>query len=83
MSNALPKTSYVKMIDIWLLFNLVLPFAEVLLLPLLSNSCGAQVLLQTYIEHLRGLVEESRTINHHGTEDLCQTGRSATTRNLF
>ena len=25
MSNALPKTSYVKMIDLWLLFNLTIP----------------------------------------------------------
>ena len=30
VSNALPKTSYVKMIDIWLLFNLTIPFAEVI-----------------------------------------------------
>merc|ERR1712130_682005 len=54
VSNALPKTSYVKMIDIWLLFNLTIPFAE--------------VLLQTYIEYLRGLVEDKKTINHHGRE---------------
>ena len=27
-----------------------------------------QVLLQTYIEHLRGLVEEKTTINHHGRD---------------
>ena len=26
------------------------------------------MLLQTYIEHLRGLVEQSKTINHHGKE---------------
>ena len=26
------------------------------------------MLLQTYIEHLRGLVEEKKTINHHGRE---------------
>ena len=31
VSNALPETSYVKMIDLWLLFNLILPFSEVLL----------------------------------------------------
>ena len=31
VSNALPKTSYVKMIDLWLLFNLTIPFAEVCL----------------------------------------------------
>ena len=29
VSNSLPKTSYVKMIDIWLLFNLTIPFVEV------------------------------------------------------
>ena len=29
MSNSLPKTSFVNMIDIWLLFNLTIPFAEV------------------------------------------------------
>ena len=27
-----------------------------------------KVLLQTYIEYLRGLVEDSKTINHHGRE---------------
>ena len=26
------------------------------------------MLLQTYIEYLRGLVEEKKTINHHGRE---------------
>ena len=27
-----------------------------------------KVLLQTYIEYLRGLVEEKKTINHHGRQ---------------
>merc|ERR1719350_1272493 len=31
VSNQLPKTSYIKMIDVWLIFNLILPFTEVLL----------------------------------------------------
>jgi hypothetical protein len=66
VSNSLPKTSYVKMIDIWLLFNLVLPFAEVSYVRSLFTSTSPQVLLQTYIEHLRGIVEEKQTINHHG-----------------
>ena len=26
------------------------------------------MLLQTYIEHLRGLVEDKKKINHHGRE---------------
>ena len=55
------------MIDIWLLFNLTLPFVEVNSLST-SNIFVIKVLLQTYIEHLRGLMEESKTINHHGKE---------------
>ena len=31
VSNNLPKTSYIKMMDIWLIFNLLLPFIEILL----------------------------------------------------
>ena len=30
-SSSLPKTSYIKMVDFWLIFNLTMPFAEVLL----------------------------------------------------
>ena len=70
MSNALPKTSYVKMVDLWLLFNLTIPFAEVPVQTFLSKSeyIIFKVLLQTYIEYLRGLVEDKKTINHHGRE---------------
>ena len=52
MTQSLPTTSYVKMVDIWMLFNLFLPFA--------------QVLLHTYIDLLREGEEEEREINHHG-----------------
>ena len=31
ISNKLPNTSYIKMIDVWLIFNLTVPFVEVLL----------------------------------------------------
>ena len=31
ISNDLPRTSYLKMVDIWLIFNLFIPFVEVLL----------------------------------------------------
>merc|ERR1719317_87764 len=50
VSNNLPRTSYVKMIDIWLIFNLLLPFIE--------------VLVHTYMDTLRS--DEDREINHHG-----------------
>ena len=39
VSNNLPKTAYIKMIDTWLIFNLFKPFTD--------------ILLQTYIESLR------------------------------
>jgi hypothetical protein len=48
--NSLPTTSYVKMIDIWLIFNLFVPFSE--------------VLLHTYIDSLRE--DGERDVNHHG-----------------
>ena len=31
ISGKLPSTSYIKMIDVWLIFNLTIPFTEVLL----------------------------------------------------
>ena len=50
VSNNLPKTAYIKMIDVWLLFNLIKPFLD--------------IILQTYIDFLRE--DSSRKINHHG-----------------
>ena len=50
VSNNLPKTSYMKMVDVWLLFNLLLPFIV--------------VLIHTYMDTLRN--DEEREINHHG-----------------
>ena len=29
VSENLPKTSYIKMVDVWLIFNLMIPFFEV------------------------------------------------------
>ena len=51
ISNNLPKTAYIKMIDVWLIFNLMKPFVD--------------ILVQTYIETLR-TDEDEREINHHG-----------------
>ena len=50
VSNNLPKTSYMKMVDVWLLFNLLLPFII--------------VLVHTHMDTLRN--DEEREINHHG-----------------
>ena len=38
ISNDLPRTSYLKMVDIWLIFNLFIPFVEVLLHTYKVNS---------------------------------------------
>ena len=50
ISGTLPTTSYVKMIDIWLLANLFVPFAE--------------VLLHTYMDMQRD--QQEREVNKHG-----------------
>ena len=31
VANSLPRTSYVKMIDIWFIMNLMVPFVEIIL----------------------------------------------------
>ena len=51
VAGSLPQTSNVKMIEVWLLSCLMVPFTE--------------VLLQVYMDTLRG--DEDREINHHGT----------------
>ena len=62
VSGSLPKTSYIKMVDYWLIFTLLLPFVE--------------VLLHTYMESLND--DEDRTINHHGVAmDVNDTSSSA------
>ena len=45
VSNSLPKTSYIKMVDVWLLFNLIYPFSV--------------VLLHTYMDTLRNDAESN------------------------
>ena len=51
VSNNLPKTAYIKMIDIWLLFNLIKPFND--------------ILTTTYMDYLK-VDDDDREINHHG-----------------
>lgn len=50
VSQSLPPTAYVKMIDLWLIFAQLIPFLE--------------VLLHTFMDALRE--DEDREINHHG-----------------
>ena len=69
VSSNLPKTSYIKMIDVWLLSSLVKPFLD--------------ILLQTYIDNLRA--DENRDINHHGTSISVgdKEGRPLTSRSAW
>ena len=50
VSSTLPETAYVKMVDVWLLFCILVPFFE--------------VLLHTWMDTLRQ--DEKREVNHHG-----------------
>ena len=50
VSQSLPPTAYVKMIDVWLIFAQMVPFME--------------VLLHSWMDLQR--VSEDREINHHG-----------------
>ena len=50
VSQSLPPTAYIKMVDIWLIFAQLVPFLE--------------VLLHSWMDMLR--VDEDREINHHG-----------------
>ena len=61
VSNNLPKTSYMKMMDVWLLFNLLYPFII--------------VLLHTYMDTLR--IDDDREFNHHGkTMQIGEDGKA-------
>lgn len=51
VSQSLPPTAYVKMVDVWLIFAQMVPFVEVLL------HCWMDI----------HRVNEDREINHHGT----------------
>ena len=69
VSNNLPKTSYMKMVDIWLLFNLFYPFVV--------------VLLHTYMDTLRSDHEDEKNdkvivtdnVHDHSSNDLNHTSR--------
>ena len=49
--DKLPSTAYIKMIDIWLIFGQLIPFAR--------------VVITTVMEQLRN--GSDRLVNHHGT----------------
>ena len=46
ISEALPQTTSVKLVEVWMLFSLLQPFCD--------------VLLQTYVHYLRGLLAKAK-----------------------
>ena len=67
VSNNLPKTSYIKMMDIWLIFNLLVPFIEICLHTYMDilryNNKNSS---RNSFDHEYQRTEEEREINHHG-----------------
>ena len=59
VSQSLPTTHYVKMIELWLLFTLLIPFVE--------------VIVHTYIESLRE--DTLKAVNRHGTVKIIRGGQ--------
>ena len=60
VSSTLPETAYVKMVDVWLLFCILVPFCE--------------VLLHTWMDTLR--VDEKRQVNSHGQPRSAKTQKN-------
>ena len=58
--DKLPSTAYIKMIDIWLIFGQLIPFAR--------------VVITTVMEQLRN--GSDRHVNHHGTAMELDMGKS-------
>ena len=58
ISTNLPPTAYIKMIDFWLIFNLLKPFID--------------IIVQTYIETLRDSTEDNKKEEHEEEKDNVQ-----------
>jgi hypothetical protein len=86
----LPATAYVKMIDIWLIFGQLVPFAEVVLLTAMEyyregDGSGEETTLmeERHVEEqpvsalatrLESSAQGTKTINHHGAPRVVQLG---------
>ncbi|XP_023347848.1 gamma-aminobutyric acid receptor subunit beta [Eurytemora carolleeae] len=65
VSNSLPPTSYIKMIDVYLIFCLLIPFTEVLLITIMDFL---RIKSESGSDSEHGQQNSGqRTINHHGT----------------
>ena len=74
----LPVTSYVRLVDIWLIFGQLIPFIEVT--NALTHNCfllHMKVVLFTIVE----LFNDDESINHHGFKRMVPEKRVFTVRN--
>ena len=60
VSNSLPKTSYLKLIDLWLIFVLCVPFMEVLL----------HTIVDAYRIEEKDRQSRVRSTKHHGSKKI-------------
>ena len=66
VSQTLPTTSYVKMVEVWLIFNLFIPFSEVLLHTYMDYLRLIYILCIFIFKNILKRDDESREINNHG-----------------
>ena len=65
VSDSLPRTSYVKLIDFWLIFNLLVPFIDILLhtvIDALRTYCSHDI--SSVKVHPRGKERDARKNNN-------------------
>ena len=83
--QSLPKTAYVKMIDVWLIGCQLVPFIEVVLLTTMehyregdgSGETGAESLVpeDKGSPTVKVAADGTKTINHHGSPRVVQLGQ--------
>ena len=74
MLNSLPKTSSVKMIDVWVVFNLMVPFFEIILQTLLYKlGNGVNARDEDHISHGKTLENPKEQLKSESSDDKAQT----------
>ncbi len=69
VSDSLPKTSYIKMIDVWLLASLCVPFAETILHTVISRLTEIEEEERSREEDFKVFSARSNKIHHFAKVD--------------
>ena len=70
VSGSLPTTSYVKMIEVWLIFSFLIPFLEVLILSLIHLKSHTRDKTAKAFENVKTLMLSTATTGCKTTENL-------------